>query len=268
MARQSKRQPGAAPGKATTARGARRKPVKKPAIPLRERLSAVTPWLLVGSVAAVVLAGLIYLPAVLDGYPIQKVGVEGVKDVRRQQQLETALAAEVSGENYFSVPLDTLYEKAHSLSWVAEVTVRRQWPDTVKLDIEEHKPMAVWNDAVLVSDNGKPFKALKQYDLDGLPHLNGPDQRLDKVMAFYHSMSKLLADVDLRIRSMAVNARLTARLTLDNDVQLVVDRENYTRKLRRFGRLYQGVLSDDSRKVARVDLRYADGMAVTWQQSG
>ena len=77
-------------------------------------------------------------------------------------------------------------------------------------------------------------------------------------------MGKMLADVDLGIRSMDVNARLTARLTLDNDMQLVVDREQYTTKLRRFVRLYRGVLSTDSRRVARVDLRYADGMAVTW----
>ncbi len=53
-------------------------------------------------------------------------------------------------------------------------------------------------------------------------------------MGFYHSMGKTLADVDLTIRSMDVNARLTARLTLNNDMELVVDREHYTTKLRRF----------------------------------
>ena len=128
----------------------------------------------------------------------------------------------------------------------------------------ERRPVAVWNETVLISDGGEPFKALKQYDLTGLPHLNGPQQRLEEVMGFYHSMGKMLSRVDLSIRRMDVNARLTARLTLDNDMQLVVDREHYTTKLRRFVRLYRGVLSTDSRQVTRVDLRYADGMAVTW----
>ena len=100
-----------------------------------------------------------------------------------------------------------------------------------------------------------------------MPRLNGPDQRLEEVMSFYHSMGKLLRDVGLGIERMEVNARLTARLTLDNQMQLVVDRENYVGKLRRFTRLYRGVLSTDSRGVARVDLRYADGIAVTWRDA-
>ena len=93
-------------------------------VPLQERLSAAVPWMLVGSVAVVLLLGVIYLPAALDGYPIRKVGVDGVTDVRRQQQIQTALAALVRDENYFSVPLEEIYQQAQGLSWVEGVSVR------------------------------------------------------------------------------------------------------------------------------------------------
>ncbi|WP_232802221.1 cell division protein FtsQ/DivIB [Alloalcanivorax mobilis] len=265
MARAPRRAPDAA--RRTRGASARASTVRRkaPGVPLRQRLASALPWLLVSMVAVVVMAAAIWLPRVLDQYPIRKVGVDGVTDVRRQQQVQTALAALVRDANYFSAPLDEIYQRARGLSWVAEVSVRRQWPDTVKLQVTEREPVAVWNEAVLVSSNGEPFKGLKQYDLSGLPRLTGPEQRLDEVMGFYHSMSKLLREVGLNIDRMEVNARLTARLSLDNNMQLVVDRENYVGKLRRFVRLYRGVLSADSRGVARVDLRYADGMAVTWR---
>lgn len=262
MARAPRRTPDAA----RRTRGASGIKRQAPGVPLRQRLAAALPWLLVSLVAVVLVAGVIWLPRMLDQYPIRKVGVDGVTDVRRQQQVQTALAALVRDANYFSAPLDDIYQRAKSLSWVAKVSVRRQWPGTVKLEVTEREPVAVWNEALLVANSGEPFKALKQYDLTGLPRLNGPEQRLDEVMGFYHSMSKLLREVGLNIDRMEVNARLTARLSLDNNMQLVVDRENYVAKLRRFVRLYRGVLSTDSRGVARVDLRYVDGMAVTWRE--
>lgn len=248
-------------------RGARVLPVKPERKPLAERLSAAMPMLLGGLALLAVIGVVIYLPATLDQYPIRSVGVEGVKDERRQAEVRMALSGLVADENFFSVPLAEVFVTARSLEWVADVQVRRSWPDRLVLLIEERVPVAVWNDDQLVSTAGEPFRALKQYSVEGLPRLHGPQERLAAVMDYYHSMSKVLAPVGLQIRRLDVDARLTARLQLDNEIMLVVDRHQYARKLRRFVRMYDGVLSADERGLARVDLRYADGMAVQWRQS-
>lgn len=246
--------------------GARPAPVRGPG--LGQRLSQATPWLLMGLVLVGVLASLIWLPRFMDQYPIRQVKVEGVNDERRQQEIQVNLSERISGENFFSVPLGRVHEQVSTIPWVAGVSVRRQWPGTLVLSVEERTPVAVWNDALLVSSAGEPFTGLDKYSVESLPKLSGPERRLDEVMAYYHSMSKLLQQVDLGIRSMQVDARLTARLELDNGIVVVVDREAYAHKLRRFVRLYQGALGMDSRGLARVDLRYADGMAVQWREDG
>jgi cell division protein FtsQ len=248
-------------------RGARVLPSKPQRKPLAERLSAAMPMLLGGVALLAVITAAIYAPRALDEYPIRSVGVEGVKDDRRQAEVRMALSGLVADENFFTVPLADVFRTVRSLEWVADAQVRRSWPDRLVLLIEERVPVAVWNDDLLVSNAGEPFRALKQYSLEGLPRLHGPQERLSAVMDYYHSMSKVLAPAGLQIRRLEVDARLTARLELDNDVLLIVDRNQYARKLRRFVRMYDGVLSTDERGLARVDLRYVDGMAVQWQQS-
>lgn len=235
---------------------------------LSTRLSRALPWTLAAVLLVAALVGLIYLPSALNAWPIREVRVEGVKDQKRQQQVKLALTELVSGENFFSVPLDKVYHQVRSLSWVADAQASRQWPDRVVLKVEERVPVAVWNGDELVSSAGKLFQGMGQYDVDKLPHLSGPPKRLEEVMDYYHSMSKVLKQVSLGIQSMKVDARLTARLKLGNGILLVVDREHYARKLRRFVQLYDGVLSTDSRGIARVDLRYGDGVAVKWRDNG
>jgi cell division protein FtsQ len=247
-------------------RGAR-KVQEKPRRPLAERLSRAAPLVLAAVIICFVISGVIYLPRVMDAYPIESVKVEGVKDQRRQQEVRKALAELVSGENFFSVPLRQIYARAASISWVDGVEIRREWPNRLELRITERVPVAVWNESALVSSSGQPFKGIGKYSVEALPALFGPQDRLSAVMDYYHSMSKLLAPSGLVIRRIAVDARLTARLELNDGMRVVVDREQYARKLRRFSRLYETTLSSDSRDVASADLRYSDGIAIAWRDA-
>ncbi len=232
---------------------------------LSQRFARALPWVLATLLLGVVMTAVIYLPRALDGYPIRAVEVEGVKDARRQKEVQLTLSESVSDENFFSVSLNDIYRQARALEWVADVEVRRQWPDRLIIRIDERVPVAVWNDDLLVSNAGQTFRALNKYSVDALPKLFGPKDRLMTVLDYYHSMSKVLAPVGRRIARMDIDARLTARLQLDDGVGVTVDRENYARKLRRFVKLYDSVLATDSRGLKKVDLRYSDGMAVQWQ---
>ncbi len=58
------------------------------------------------------------------------------------------------------------------MPWVRKVALRRQWPRRLEVTIEEHSPLARWNDAGLVNAQGEVFVA----DYDGeLPQFDGPE---------------------------------------------------------------------------------------------
>ncbi len=252
--------------RATAPRRSRRSGPQR--LPLVVRLNRALPWALAGLALMTVITGVIWLPRAMDAYPLEQVRVEGVDDERRQQQIMAVVSSLVREENFFSVPLPRLHDEVTALSWVSEARLRRSWPDRLVLQVSERVPVAVWNDESLVSGNGKLFSALDKFSTEELPHLSGPAERLEAVMDYYHSMSRILRGSGLAIRSLAVDARLTARVELEQGPLLVVDRQGYAGKLRRFVLLHGSVLEQESRRPVRVDLRHADGMAVTWEKPG
>lgn len=239
-----------------------RKPQKAAGLSLRARLAAAMPWAMLMSALLLVGGFIIFLPRLLDAWPVNHVKVEGVATEVRQQQLSARLVDLLAGKNFFTVSLNALRDRAAHIDWVASADASRRWPDTLVLSVHERVPVAVWNDNQLISNQGVVFAAFAEYDTSKLPHLNGPAQKVEQVMSYYHSISQALAGLGLGVKRLEVDPRLTARLTLDNGLLVVVDRDNFAFKLQRFAKLYSKVLTHDGRSVKRADLRYADGVAI------
>lgn len=265
--------------KQVSPRGAVPRKVKAPKVPLKERLPkiAVRVWwqalyqrrrhVYALLVMVLVIWGATSVPEWLNRYPLEVVGVEGVTDQRRQREVELRVSDLVQDKNYFNLPLSEMHERLEALGWVGSVNVRRHWPNTVKLTISEREPVAVWNDAWLVGSDGGLFEGVDKFELKALPHLYGPLERAEEVFEYYEIIQSQLKMAALIISKVEMDARLTARVTLADGVQIVVDRHQYENKLMRFVDLYLRELQQAPQQLESVDLRYADGMAVKWSQA-
>lgn len=235
-------------------------------LPLNVRVARLMPWLLASVLMGVMILAAIWMPRWLAQYPINEVRVEGeVRDERRLLEVETALRSLLEDQTFFSVSLKAIYQELTTLDWVESVKVRRHWPDRLLLVIHERVPVAVWNSEVLVSGEGSTFGSPSRYAIESLTQLSGPPDRLAEVMGYYHSMGRMLQPLGVSIKALSVDERLTARLTLDNGLKLVVDREHYAAKLHRYVRSHHQLWQQQGRQPVRVDLRYSDGMAITWE---
>src|SRR5699024_3674677 len=126
-----------------------------------------------------------------------------------------------------------MHHRLEKLGWVVTVAIRRQWPNTLKFIVKERKPTLVWNGEWLIGEDGRRFRGVDKYSVSALPFLSGPDERLEEVLDYYEDMSDLVAPANLTIKKMAVDARLTAQLEMQNEMKLVVDRAHYSGKLDR-----------------------------------
>jgi cell division protein FtsQ len=71
-----------------------------------------------------------------ERWPIRWLEVNGAFQRVSAEQLRANLASRV-GANFFTVDLQSLQAAALRISWVSAVRVQKQWPDTVRVEVEE-----------------------------------------------------------------------------------------------------------------------------------
>ena len=83
-------------------------------------------------------------------FDIRRIEVAG--DARHVSR--TAVRAAIGGlaGNYFAVQLDQARHAFEALPWVAQVSVRRVWPNRLRVTLTEHRALGQWSDGRLVSD--------------------------------------------------------------------------------------------------------------------
>ncbi len=257
---------------------ASRKPVQRGASRLvqREPLSARLPR---PSLAAlkrglwpillvVLIVGLYELGRYLAPYadrPISQVSVRGDLTYVDQQAVQARMAPFVEA-SFFKVDLDGLRHDLEQMPWIAHVEVRRIWPDQVMVRLDEHLPIARWGDEALLNNNGQAFAPNDLTQYEHLPQLYGPKRAQQRVMQQYQMLSQMLRPLGFSIARLELRARGSWFLTTKQGVELLLGRDQVVEKMRRFTAIYQQSLVQDSEKIARIDLRYANGLAVGWRE--
>jgi cell division protein FtsQ len=177
--------------------------------------------------------------------------------------VEAVIREELAG-TFFTLNLDRARAALAKVPWVRSVALRRQWPPRLEVEIDEHVPLARWNDDALVDQQGEVFAADYAGDL---PQFAGPEGRASEVADRFREWSGTLAPLALTLHEVALSARdgwslrasgaagpLTIELGREEpDARLVRLVDAYGRTL--------GALARAGTPVAYVDLRYRNGFA-------
>ena len=177
--------------------------------------------------------------------------------------LEAVIRSELRG-TFFTMDLDAARASLGRVPWVRAVALRRQWPRRLEIEVDEHQPLARWNDNALVNTRGEVFTASWAGDL---PEFSGPEGQSAVMAERYREWGALLAPLALRLRGLRLSARGGWQLQTADDkgpLKLDVGRDDVSGRLARFIAVYArtvGVLVRTGKPVDHVDLRYRNGFA-------
>ena len=204
--------------------------------------------------------------------PITRIAVQGDLSYISQQAVQQRIAPYAS-ERFFSVDLASMRAELEQMPWIARAEVRRVWPDQVVIRLEEQLPVARWGDEALLNNQGQAFAPRDLANYEHLPQLYGPQRAQQRVMQQYQVLSQMLRPLGFSIARLELRERGSWFLTTGAGsagpgIELLLGRDHLVEKLRRFIAIYDKTLKDQITNIARVDLRYANGLAVGWRDPG
>lgn len=234
-------------------------------------LNAISSTLLGLAALALLSAGLWWL-AQRPMFTLKTIRIDGGAEIqlRRVNALTVRSAAlpRIRG-NFFTANLDAVRAAFESVPWVHKATVRREWPNTLLVTIEEHQPLGNWGeDGRLVSVKGDVFTAnLDEAEEDGeLPEFAGPEGSAPEVVARYADFRKWFEPLGLAPEAVQLSDRYAWKLRLDNGVTVELGREQDPATLReRVSRLvsvYPQLVARLQDRIESVDMRYPNGLAL------
>ena len=199
-------------------------------------------------------------------FPLRVVKVEGEFHYLDRGRLQSALGPLIEG-GFFTVNVAGIRAAAEQLAWVERAAVKRIWPDTVRIFIEEQEPVAYWGEAGFLNTSGEAFLPERTAELPGLPRLSGPQGLERRVLESFQQITRTLDPLGLQVVRLELDDRRAWHIQLDGGVRLELGRVDSWQRLQRFVHAYPELFAGRLDELRRVDLRYSNGFSVHWQQA-
>ncbi len=232
----------------------------------KEKLANAGGWLLLLFAAAVLAAGMFGLYKVMTDAQVASLDVLGTRSDAERRQVMSHVSPTVT-ENYFTSDLKTIRDRALELSWVDRVVVSRAWPNAIRVRIMPQNAIARWGTGRLLSDSGEVFSEVTPSAHPNLPLLHGPVSHSKMMMRRYNEINQLFLPVGIRLKELYLTERMTWFMQFDSGLRIIVDQDQTMSKLQRLSHLAKSDLKPVWPKIAAIDLRYRNGLAIQWKNA-
>lgn len=203
-------------------------------------------------------------------FPIRTVVVEGVYQHTDQGQLRNRVLSQAQ-RGFFNLDIATIQKEVENLPWVDKAYVRRVWPESISVHIEEHAAVARWGHNGLVSDNFKLFfppqmqesndAVLNNY-VAQLPFIHSPERRHASLLKLLMETDPLFKAIEAPLTGITEDERRSITLMLDGDVRVIIGHRLIEERIKRFSDIFRSYVAPVYDDVARVDMRYTNGFTM------
>lgn len=201
-------------------------------------------------------------------FNVSAISVQGDLAHNNAVTLRANVAPRLVG-NFFTVDLQRTRVVFESVPWVRKAVVQRQFPNRLKVVLQEHQAAAFWGpegDTRLVNNFGEVFEANQgEVESDDLPQLNGPPGQAGVVLRTYQMLSPYFEKLDVVLERLELTGQGSWRARLDSGAVLELGHgpaDDLELRTQRFVATLSQVPAGFGRGMESADLRYGNGYAL------
>lgn len=199
-----------------------------------------------------------------DNFPIERVKIIAPYEHIPPKMLQEVVSS-FATRGFFGLDVISLKQRLLALPWVYAVMIKREWPDTIVINIFEQKAVAKWNNEALLNQEGNVFRPAKGSFPDSLPLLFGPDPNAPQVWENYQKMQVELNALHFNIAQLNLDSQGFWHAILNNGEEMFISYNNFLEHVQDFIAAYPKIVeSHHDGHWRSIDLRYDDGVAVKW----
>ena len=185
--------------------------------------------------------------------------------------LRANVSPRLSG-TFFTLDITAARDAFESIGWVRQARVSREFPNRLKVTLEEHQAVAYWGgegEPRLINSFGEVYEAnVGEVEQDHLPQLNGPEGQGAEVLAIYRAIAPLFDDMEMPVEQLELTRGGSWRARLESGATIELGRGTegeVAARVRRFLTTLVQVTSRYERRVSALesaDLRHENGYAL------
>ena len=195
-----------------------------------------------------------------------------------KQEIQQAIKGTLNGTT-LSTDLKKMVALILDNPWIEQVVIRRVWPNTIVLRVQELRLIALWNNKILISELGEvtniPVSDYKKVEKKlgcYLLKIEGPKDFLSKIVARAEKTNNLLANINKQLSHLKLTAHFSWEAKTTGGMTLRFGGEDLQGpmfyRLENFTKSYSSLADKLAEKgigspeIQYVDLRYAKGFAI------
>ena len=198
-------------------------------------------------------------------FPIKNVSIESkIINVSKHSVFEKSKNY-LDSKSFFNFRINILKKEIEKVPWVKSADIRRVYPGKIKIYIEEHAPIAIWNNKSYMNDVGDIF--LIQDIKKNLPVIIS-NQSGNKIMFLYFTLLlKYISDYnfDMEIKKIEENDIRSLSAHFSSGIIVKFGSKDIRNKIHAFIKIYNTLNSSDLEKIGYIDMRYSNGFSIGWK---